>query len=224
MNSIKRMIDNALPVCKTKTALAKTLGLLPQNLYDYERGRRHMPAHLVMRLATLANMNAVMELGRYEAEWMQKKLGGAAAGIAGAGFSLVVLSTAPGDATASVPCGTQFAHYAQRLRAWLRRLTASAQGARTPSAPAGLPYMPLELASVDWRDSLACNETLDDAESLKATQLYQANVRRQRHQQTDDGMLGNGCRAHRRSPGCPAAPITQERDQQPFEEPKLWTW
>ncbi len=148
MNSIKRMIDNALRVCPSKSAIARTLGDSPQTLYNYESGLRHMPAAKVMRLATLANMNSVIELGRYEAEWCGKKTMRAAAGIAGAAFTLVALSLAHGDvqASVSIPYYTgDPLHIMRRTRAWLLRLFGSARGARTPSAPLGLPYIRPEL-------------------------------------------------------------------------------
>jgi hypothetical protein len=134
MNSIKRVIDNALQVCPSKSAIARTLGDSPQTLYNYEAGLRHMPAAKAMRLATLANENAVIALGRYEAEWVGKKTMRAAAGIAGASFTLVALSLAHGDAKAdnvnTLMRGSTAAHYAQ-LRRWLLGswLAASARGA-----------------------------------------------------------------------------------------------
>jgi hypothetical protein len=148
MKSIKRMIDSALTVCQSKSAIARTLGVTPQRFWQFESGLRHMPASLVMRLATLANMNAVIELGRYEAEWCGKKTMRAAAGIAGAAFTLGALSLAHGDvqASVSIPCyAVDPLHIMRRTRAWLLRLFGSARGARTPSAPLGLPYIRPEL-------------------------------------------------------------------------------
>ncbi len=128
MKSAKRMIDSALTVCKTKSAIARTLGISPQRLWHYESGMKHMPAHLVMRLATLANMNSVNALGQYEAEWAGKKIWRAAAGIAGAVFTLVALSVAHGDASAyTLLDGSRLAHYAQRRVAWLLRIKRGAR-------------------------------------------------------------------------------------------------
>ncbi len=142
MKSLEQMIDNALQVCESKSDVARTIGQTPQRLYEFASGRRHMPATHVMRLATLANMNAVLELGRYEAEWSAKKIPRAAAGIAGAAFILGALSMGPGAEAHPVMMRSHSAHYAQ-LRRWLLRLrlSASARGAGTPSAPTGLPYM-----------------------------------------------------------------------------------
>ncbi len=117
------MIDDALRVCQSKSAIARALGVSPQRLWDYETGKRHMPATLVMRLATLANMNSVGALGQYEAEWAGKKTWRAAAGIAGAVFSLAALSVAHGNADANTLVnGSRAAHYAQRkLWLWIQR-------------------------------------------------------------------------------------------------------
>lgn len=102
MKSVERMIDSALVICKTKTALARVLGDTPQTLYNYEVGLRHMPAKKLMQLATIAGVNPVLELGRYEAEWVTKKTDVAHVGIAAAGFSLAVWFLAHGaDASAS---------------------------------------------------------------------------------------------------------------------------
>lgn len=87
MKSARRMIDNAKKLCKTKTNVAKFLGITQQRLDEYERGKRHMPAQLVMKLAVLANENSIRALGEYEAEWTAKKLGGVAAGLAALAFS-----------------------------------------------------------------------------------------------------------------------------------------
>jgi hypothetical protein len=81
-----------------------------------------MPVTKVMRLAALANVNAVLELGRYEAEWSGKKTGSATAGIAGAVFTLGALSLAPGADAYPLKFSSTSAHYAQ-LVAWLRRLS-----------------------------------------------------------------------------------------------------
>jgi hypothetical protein len=127
MKSLKHLIDGALKMCPSKTAIAHTLGVLPQGLYDYETGRRHMPAEKVMRLATLANANAVIELGRYEAEWLGKKTQRATAGIAGAVSILGVLSLAHGDAKANtVMPRSPDAHYAQ-LRRWIKTVQTHAR-------------------------------------------------------------------------------------------------
>lgn len=124
MRSLEEMIDRATRICGSKSAVARTLGDSPQTLYNYERGLRHMPASKVMRLATLANVNSVIALGRYEAEWAGKKTMGAAAGIAAAASTLVVLSAVPGDANAAhriaSPDVAQM-HIMRRLREWLKR-------------------------------------------------------------------------------------------------------
>ncbi len=127
MRSLERMIDAATKTCLTKTNVAKALGCTPQRLWDYETGTRHMPVTKVMRLATLANTNAVLELGRYEAEWSGKKTGSATVGIAVAAFSLGALSMAPGADAYPLKISSTSTHYAQ-LVAWLRRL------GRRPSA------------------------------------------------------------------------------------------
>lgn len=102
MKSVERMIDSALVICKTKSALANLLGDTPQTLYNYEVGLRHMPARKLMQLATIAGANPVLELGRYEAEWVTKKTGDVPVGIVAAAFSLGVLLAVHGaDASAS---------------------------------------------------------------------------------------------------------------------------
>lgn len=142
MKSVKRMIDSAKAVCRkpTKCCVADYLGIDQRRLDEYERGKRHMPAHLVMRLATIANENAVIALGRYEAEWAGKKLQRATVGIAVLAATAVVSLPSPshglaryeerrGKATAAAkkPVNppkrvTQLTHYAQRTVARLRRL------------------------------------------------------------------------------------------------------
>jgi transcriptional regulator with XRE-family HTH domain len=150
------MIDSALMVCPSKSAIARTLGVSPQRLWHYESGMKHMPAHLVMRLATLANMPAVTALGQYEAEWSGKKTWRVAAGIAGAAFSLVALSLAHGDVDANtMAMGERAAHYAQRLRELLRQFLQA--GAR-------------RLAGV-WRRGMTTPQTksvFDECQSMPA--------------------------------------------------------
>lgn len=101
MQSVVRMIDKALEVCPSKSAIARALDTDPQTLWQYSAGRKHMPAAKVMRLATLANLNATLELGRYEAEYITKKADGAPAGIVAAVCLVGALSADLGDAKAA---------------------------------------------------------------------------------------------------------------------------
>lgn len=128
MESIVWMIDEAMKVWPTKTAIARHLGVTPQRLNDWERGYRHMPPEKIEALAALSGLAPALQIGRYELEWRKKRATSALAGIAALVCSLVVSGAALGPSTAEaqtieyrepVPANCTLCEI---LVAWMRRI------------------------------------------------------------------------------------------------------
>lgn len=94
MESLKRLIDKAMRVCTTKTALASRLGVSQQRLQHWATGQRSMPDEAVIELARIAGVDQVRALGEYRWEWLTKKKAGAVASGAAWAFGVAAVGIA----------------------------------------------------------------------------------------------------------------------------------
>lgn len=125
MKSLERMIDKAAQICGSKSEIARTLGVSPQTLYNWESGRRSMPDDKIDVLAHLAGYDPIKALGEYHHERMRKKqTTPVRAGIAAALSFLVVASSGAGDGqvTPQLSDGVTTLHIMRRWRQLLASL------------------------------------------------------------------------------------------------------
>lgn len=141
MESLKRLIDNAMRVCTTRAELARRLGVTRQRLNEWERGARPVPTATLAAIAHIAGADVTTALGTYALDWERHRKACASAVRAGRGCGADA-GTAEGSTVEGMDRRTprlqRFPHSAQSKgapgRGPRRSLTSRGTGPRDPCA------------------------------------------------------------------------------------------